>query len=63
MTFRGDFHRRKILGGISSSNKAEGPIDRMVSSKNSVKSNVSLPGICRNGPKLLSSVVELTALG
>lgn len=62
MTLRGVFHKRSILGGINSSNKADGPIDRIVSSKKRVKSKVSLPGMSKNGPKLLSKAVELTAL-
>jgi hypothetical protein len=60
---RGVFHKRRILSGIKSKNKADGPIDNIVSSKRRVKSKVERPGISRKGPKLLSLVyaVELRA--
>lgn len=54
MILRGVLHKQTVRHGISSKNKADGPIDRMVSSNNSVKSNVDLFGICKKGPKLSS---------
>lgn len=53
-TLRGDFQRYRILRGININNRAEGPIERIVSSKIRVKSNVAVPGSLKRGPKLLS---------
>jgi hypothetical protein len=55
VTFRGVPHKCRILGGIKNKSKADGRTERIVSSKRSVKSNVTLPGNSINGPKLLSS--------
>lgn len=61
---RGLVHNRLILGGINNNSNAEGPIDNMVSSNRSVKSNVVAPGILKIGPKLSSFpyMVELAPL-
>jgi hypothetical protein len=61
VTLRGVLHKRSIRGGMTIKNKADGRIERMVSSKRSVKSNVTRPGNWMNGPKLLSNtgVLEL----
>jgi hypothetical protein len=48
-----------MRGGTKSKNKADGKIESIVSSKRSVKSNVTLPGNSMKGPKLLSSTVTL----
>jgi hypothetical protein len=48
-----------MRGGTKSKNKADGRIERIVSSKRSVKSNRTFPGSAINGPKLLSSTVTL----
>ncbi len=48
-----------MRGGTKSKNKADGRIERIVSSKRSVKSNVTLPGNSIKGPKLLSPTVTL----
>lgn len=59
-TFRDLFQSHAMRKGMASNNKADGPIERTVSSISCVKSNVCIAGWSKKGPKVSSLALYVT---